>query len=123
MALALCEAGARAVYCLDLPEKPGEEWEATRAFVERMKTRVNADRTTRLEYVSVDVTDQEAVWKRAEEVGDKEGRVDVCVSAAGVSSPSIDCLEFPADRFRKVSVIMSSFTYNGDCISGPGREY
>ncbi|KAK7448472.1 hypothetical protein VKT23_013734 [Stygiomarasmius scandens] len=108
MALALCEAGARAVYCLDLPERPGEEWEATRAFVERMKTGVNADKTTRLEYVSVDVTDQEVVWKRAEEVGDKEGRVDVCVAAAGVSSPSIDCLEFPGDKFRKVLDVNTS---------------
>ncbi|THV03553.1 hypothetical protein K435DRAFT_774933, partial [Dendrothele bispora CBS 962.96] len=75
-ALALCEAGARTVYCLDLPSKPGEEWEATKRFIEGMRTGVDQERKTRLEYVSVDVTDQKTVWKRAEEIGDRERRVD-----------------------------------------------
>lgn len=36
MALALVEAGARAVYCVDLPERPGDEWVKVAEYVRRM---------------------------------------------------------------------------------------
>ena len=52
MALALIEAGARAVYCLDLPEKPGSEWDAVSEYLGRL------DSKGRLEYVHGDVRDQ-----------------------------------------------------------------
>lgn len=61
MALALIEAGARAVYCVDLPEKPGEEWSKVREYVERM-----TEGKGRLEYMRGDVTDQVRAWKWAE---------------------------------------------------------
>ena len=51
-AMALCEAGTRVVYCLDLPEQPGEEWTAVRDYLERIGAK------GRLEYVSGDVRSQ-----------------------------------------------------------------
>ena len=58
MALALVEAGARAVYCLDLPKTPGEEWEKVSEYVRRMKGKTGGEGEGRLEYVCADVTDQ-----------------------------------------------------------------
>ena len=55
MALALIEAGARAVYCVDLPKEPSEEWQKTREYASRM---TNKGGDGRLEYVSGNVTDQ-----------------------------------------------------------------
>jgi NAD(P)-dependent dehydrogenase (short-subunit alcohol dehydrogenase family) len=97
MALALCEAGARAVYCFDLPEVPGEEWQASKKYVERMGN------NSRLEYVSLDVTDQEKSWAEGEKIGNKEGRMDFCIAAAGILRPHTDCLEYPAKEFREAS--------------------
>jgi hypothetical protein len=51
MALALCEAGARAIYCFDLPESPSEEWNKTCDYVKRLEN------GSRLEYVTIDVRD------------------------------------------------------------------
>ncbi|KAF8061491.1 hypothetical protein FPV67DRAFT_282270 [Lyophyllum atratum] len=96
MALALSEAGARAVYCFDLPSEPSEEWRKTSEYVRRMGG------GRRLEYVSADVRDQGGMWDRAREIGDREGRVDVCVAAAGVLKAHTDCLEYPAEQFQQV---------------------
>jgi hypothetical protein len=97
MALAFCEAGARAVYCVDIPPQPSEEWECTRDFAARMGSR--------LEYINADVRDQEAIWTRIAEVGDKEKRMDVCVTAAGILKAHTECLDYPADEFREVCSI------------------
>ncbi|KZT28576.1 NAD(P)-binding protein [Neolentinus lepideus HHB14362 ss-1] len=101
MAMALLEAGARAVYCFDLPKEPGEEWKAVKEYVAKMELG-NGKTGGRLEYVSADVTDQKGMWAKAEEIGDKEGRVDVCVAAAGILKSHTDCLEYPAEQFRQV---------------------
>jgi hypothetical protein len=98
MALALCEAGARAVYCLDLPAKPSEDWECTKEYVKKLKT------GGRLEYVSADVRDQKGMWEVVEEIGDKEGRMDVCVTAAGILKAHMDCLEYPTEQFKEVRI-------------------
>ena len=55
MALALVEAGARSVYCLDLPKAPGGEWTKVNEFAKRVK---GTGGEGRLEYISGDVTDQ-----------------------------------------------------------------
>ncbi|KAF9036715.1 hypothetical protein BJ165DRAFT_1354220 [Panaeolus papilionaceus] len=96
MALALCEAGARAIYCFDLPETPSESWTKTAAFVKKLGN------NSRLEYVSVDVRDQQKLWAEAKKIGDKEGRMDVCVAAAGILQQNTDCLEYPASQFEDV---------------------
>ena len=56
MALALVEAGARAVYCVDLPKTPGEEWTKVREYAEAQGGKTGGE--GRLEYVSADVRDQ-----------------------------------------------------------------
>ncbi|KAI6022030.1 hypothetical protein EDC04DRAFT_2901032 [Pisolithus marmoratus] len=95
-AIALCEAGARAVYCFDLPGKPSEVFLASLDYVRKLGN------NSRLEYFSADVRDQQLLWKKAEEIADKEQRLDICVAAAGVVKPGIDCLEYPAETFKEV---------------------
>jgi NADP-dependent 3-hydroxy acid dehydrogenase YdfG len=99
MALALVEAGARVVYCVDLHKQPGDEWAQVAEYVRRMETVKG-----RLEYVCADVTDQKAMWKVGEEIGEREGRMDVCVAAAGILKTHTDCLEYPANQFEEVRV-------------------
>ena len=96
MALTLCEAGA-VVYCLDLPPQPGMEWNATKRYVDRMNVE-----GARLEYRSVDVTKQGDVWAVTDQIAAKEGRMDVCIAAAGILHEK-NCLEYTAEEFQKVS--------------------
>ena len=42
------------------------------------------------------------MWRIGDLIGDKEGRLDVCVAAAGILKPDIDCLEYPAETFKQV---------------------
>ncbi|KAF8999308.1 NAD-binding protein [Cyathus striatus] len=105
MALALVEAGARAVYCVDLNE-PSEEWNATRKWVDLMREK--GEIKGRLEYRQGDVTDQMGMWKIGEEIGDLEGRMDVGVAAAGIPSTHTDCLDYPAEHLRKVLDVNTS---------------
>jgi len=51
-ALALSTAGSRKVYCLDLPEKPGGDWDAACQSVAKLGG------AGRLEYVTADVRGQ-----------------------------------------------------------------
>ena len=55
MAFALVEAGARAVYCVDLPKTPGEDFLKAHEYAAKMKNKLGEGR---LEYISADVTDQ-----------------------------------------------------------------
>ncbi|TFK55269.1 NAD(P)-binding protein [Heliocybe sulcata] len=107
MAMALLEAGARAVYCFDLPREPGEEWKAVKEYVAKMDLG-NGKKGGRLEYVSADVTDQKGMWSKAEAIGDKEGRMDVCVVAAGILNPHTHCLEYTAEKFKRVLDVNTS---------------
>jgi len=100
MAMALAEAGARAVYCIDLPEQPSKEWEMVKSYLSRMK--VDGGNAPRLEYVSADVRDQMKMWKVGEDIGDREQRMDFCVAAAGILKTHTDCLSYPAKQFEEV---------------------
>ncbi|KAI0634653.1 sorbose reductase sou1 [Trametes polyzona] len=99
MALALAEAGARAVYCVDLPKTPGEEFDAVKTYLSKLEGKKGEGR---VEYISADVTDQAAMWKLGEQIGSREGRMDVCVAAAGILKGDMNCLNYPADRFKQV---------------------
>lgn len=55
MSMALAEAGARAVYCVDLPKEPSDEWCKVKDYLARMKGKAGEGR---LEYLSADVRDQ-----------------------------------------------------------------
>lgn len=95
-ALALAEAGA-SVYCFDLPTTPSDIFTASSAYLKRLGPKAG-----RLEYASLDVTDQDAVWAAIEKVADQEGgRLDACVAAAGIIIGS-PCLEYTAADFTKV---------------------
>ncbi|KAF7319365.1 Sorbose reductase [Mycena chlorophos] len=94
LALAMAEMGA-VVYCLDLPDAPNDDWLAVQAFAAGLEPKA------RLEYRQVNVTDQKGTWGVVEEIVKKEGRVDVCVANAGVLHGA-ECLEYPADEFRKL---------------------
>ena len=65
------------------------------------------------------------MWKIGEYVGDNEGRMDVCVAAAGVLKSHTDCLEYPAEQFRDVRAYsissfhsMFSSTTSSVCLLG-----
>ncbi|KAG6868048.1 hypothetical protein C0993_007975 [Termitomyces sp. T159_Od127] len=96
IALALSEAGARSIYCFDLPAEPSEDFGKTRAYVERL------GEGRRLVYVSADVRDREDILKKVKEIGDREGRLDVGVAAAGILKKEINCWEYPAEQFKEV---------------------
>ncbi|KAI9061547.1 NAD(P)-binding protein [Trametes sanguinea] len=96
--LAMVEAGARAVYCIDLPDVPSAEWTAVRDYAARME---GTGGEGRLEYVSADVRDQETMWKVGKTIGDREGRMDVCLAAAGILGDAVDDLHYPAQKFQE----------------------
>ena len=96
MAEALAEAGA-IVYCLDLSSVPDKSFAITQEYVSKL----GLPDGTRLEYASADVTNQKGVWKAVEEIANKEGRLDICVAAAGVIA-SEKCLDYPADEFQRL---------------------
>ncbi|KAG6812456.1 hypothetical protein H0H92_002721 [Tricholoma furcatifolium] len=98
IALALAEVGA-IVYCIDLPSKPDEEWLKVQAYAAQLPP-LSGSRG-RLEYVSGDVTDQADMWNIAEQIAKKEGRLDVCVANAGILRGA-ECLDYPAEEFRKL---------------------
>ena len=56
MALAFVEAGARAVYCVDMPKTPSEEWAKVKEYAKALVRWTRGE--GRLEYVSADVRDQ-----------------------------------------------------------------
>ncbi len=56
-ALGFLEAGARAVYCIDLPQEPSDAWRAAQQYASSLQ-RLGTDKVGRLEYVRGDVTDQ-----------------------------------------------------------------
>ena len=95
-AIAMCEAGARAVYCFDLPAEPSEEFLASREYVSKLGN------NSKLEYFTADVRDQELLRRKVEEIGDKEQRMDICVAAAGVGKANPHCLECPAEQIKEV---------------------
>ncbi len=117
MALVMVEAGARAVYCVDLPARAGDEWRAVAEYVRRMEWPVvegggaGGRGRGRLEYVCADVRDQKAMWRVGEEIGDREGRMDVCVAAAGILKAHRDCLEYPGEEFEEVRCPFPFFSF------------
>ncbi|KAI0646702.1 hypothetical protein C8Q79DRAFT_685622 [Trametes meyenii] len=98
-ALAFVEAGARVVYCVDICDSPSVEWLKVREYAARMDPKIGEGR---LEYVRADVRDQEGMWKVGQHIGDKEGRLDVCLVGAGISGEPGDCLSVTGDAFQKV---------------------
>ena len=98
MAMALAEAGA-SVYCLDIQADCGTDFEATKRYIEKLGGK--------MEYMCIDVTKQKDVWDAFRSIGSKEGRLDVCVAAAGILRDN-DCLDYKDVDFQKVAPFPSS---------------
>ena len=43
------------------------------------------------------------MWKVGKTIGDREGRMDVGIAAAGILKPDNPCLTYPAKLFQQVS--------------------
>ncbi|KAI0646701.1 sorbose reductase sou1 [Trametes meyenii] len=99
VSLAFIEAGARVVYCVDIDPTPSSEWTKVRDYAVRMVGKAGEGR---LEYIHGDVRDQDGIWGIGKQIGDKEGRLDVCFAGAGITGESCNCLHIRADAFRKV---------------------
>ncbi|KAJ6557875.1 NAD-binding protein [Mycena capillaripes] len=102
MALALAEAGA-VVYCLDLPSQPDSDWLKVQSFANELpeSEHQKGQKKGRLEYIHGDVTDQKAMWALVESIVEREGRIDICMANAGILHGA-ECLDYPAEDFRKV---------------------
>ncbi|KAI0703271.1 hypothetical protein C8Q76DRAFT_224418 [Earliella scabrosa] len=112
-ALALIEAGARSVYCLDVVKQPSDDWSKVRELVDRMGL-------GHFEYVCGDVRDQEGMWKVGQMIGDREGRMDVCVAAAGILKPLAPSLDYPgADFDETMDVNLKGVLFSAQ---GAGRQ-
>jgi len=98
MALALCELGAK-IYAVDLPSTPSNEFQTIAKHVKAM------GEGRGLEYISGDVTDQKAIRTEVEKIGEKEGRFDVCVAAAGILGAADPALELDAKEFEQVLAV------------------
>ena len=49
------------------------------------------------------------MWKIGETIGDREGRLDACVAAAGIMPNPEPCLTYSAERFQQVSVCRARY--------------
>ena len=110
MALALAEAGAK-VFCVDKPASPGAEFKAVESYLASI--RENKDEAAEalgggpvgsVVYRSADVTDQNAMWSVGEAIGNEEGRMDVCVAAAGILRPEKDVLGYDTEEMHEVRI-------------------
>lgn len=58
-----------------------------------------------MEYISADVTNQKMMWDIAEKIGDKEGRVDICIAGAAILGKEADCLEYSDENMQQVMAV------------------
>ncbi|TFK37959.1 hypothetical protein BDQ12DRAFT_666561 [Crucibulum laeve] len=101
MAFALAEAGA-IVYCLDLPPSADADFLKVQKYITSMPSdRPGQPSKSRMEYVNGDVTDQKAMWKLAQDIAEKEGRLDVCIANAGILAGE-ECLDYDGEEFKKL---------------------
>ncbi|KAJ7665909.1 hypothetical protein DFH06DRAFT_1470159 [Mycena polygramma] len=98
LALAMAELGA-IVYCLDLSSEPNDDWLKVQKYAAQMPDLGHGK--GRLEYMCGDVRNQEGMWKAAESIAEREGRLDICIANAGIVQ-SFGCLDYPADEFKKI---------------------
>ncbi|KAK9483573.1 hypothetical protein V1527DRAFT_472817 [Lipomyces starkeyi] len=93
-AIVLAELGAK-VYAIDLNSTPSSDFAAAVKYVKRLGSS--------LEYRSSDVSRQEVISATIGQIAsENDGKVHVCVAAAGILGPEIDCTDYPADMFEKI---------------------
>ena len=95
-ALALAEAGAT-VHCFDLASTPSDIFSASSAYLKRLGPQVG-----RIEYSTLDVTNQDTVWSTVEKIAEREGgKLDACIAAAGIFNGE-PILEYKAEDLKKI---------------------
>jgi len=99
--IALLEAGARAVYSLSQSSEPSPEFLKSQTYIADMDRGPSLG-PGRLEHVSINVADQSAMLAAAQEIGDKEGRMDFCFANAGILSAEKASIDLPGSEFEKV---------------------
>ncbi|PSN70226.1 NAD(P)-binding protein [Corynespora cassiicola Philippines] len=94
----LLEAGAK-VYALDRLEEPSPDFY-------RIAERAEKELGTSLHYRRIDVRDVEGLNKIVTEIGDKEGRMDGLIAAAGIQqeTPALDYTAEDANRMFEVNI-------------------
>ncbi|VDC05368.1 unnamed protein product [Peniophora sp. CBMAI 1063] len=108
MALALAEAGAKVV-CVDLPREPGPEFKAVDAYLNAIRGNneegveaLGGGSVGSVLYKRADVSDQRVMWELGEAIGNEEGRMDVCIAAAGILRPDKDALNYDAKELHEM---------------------
>ena len=48
------------------------------------------------------------MWKIGKMIGDREGRMDACVAAAGILPKDDPCLTYSAKRFQQASLLCTA---------------
>ena len=43
------------------------------------------------------------MWQLGKTIGDREGRMDVCIAAAGILKGDTPCLTYPEKQFKEVN--------------------
>ncbi|KAK9235008.1 hypothetical protein V1525DRAFT_411326 [Lipomyces kononenkoae] len=93
-AIVLAELGAK-VYAVDLHPTPSSDFAAAVNYVNRLGSS--------LEYRSSDVSKQGVISATILEIAaENQGKIHVCVAAAGILGPEIDCTVYPPEMFAKV---------------------
>jgi hypothetical protein len=90
---ALLEAGA-IVYALDRLDEPSPDFA-------RIQKRAEGELQTRLEYRRIDVRDTDALNEIVESIGEKEGRLDGLIAAAGIQQETT-ALDYSAKDAKQV---------------------
>ncbi|KAA1080112.1 hypothetical protein PGT21_002326 [Puccinia graminis f. sp. tritici] len=115
-ALALAELGAK-IWALDVVESPSTEFEACAVYAKALY-RESASRRgedpskERLVYRPVDVTDENALQKICQEIVASEGRLDICIAAAGILPAEKSCIDVTSEEFQKVMSVNSTGVFN-----------
>jgi NAD(P)-dependent dehydrogenase (short-subunit alcohol dehydrogenase family) len=105
-ALALAELGAK-IWVLDLVDCPSTEFEACAVYAkavyrETASRRGEDPEKERMVYRRVDVTDENALQQICQEIVATDGRLDICIAAAGILPAEKSCLDVSSEEFQKV---------------------
>jgi len=107
--IALLEAGARVVYSISQSAQPSQEFLQSQKYVADMN-RGPALGPGRLEHIAINVKDQAALIAAAQDIGDKEGRMDFCFANAAILPLDKDAIDYPASEFEEVLKVNVSGT-------------
>ncbi|PLW10552.1 hypothetical protein PCANC_20829 [Puccinia coronata f. sp. avenae] len=115
-ALVLAELGAK-VWALDLVDSPSMEFKACAAYAKALNqnNRLKGGEDPsheRLVYRRVDVTDEAALQKVCQEIVATDGRLDVCIAAAGILPAEKSCIDVTSEEFQKVMSVNSTGVFN-----------